>query len=295
MATYTAAYFSDIKQHKYDKKVSVVEKVVNLGGDYPARKFPNGNDYETGIPYAVDDVIEVIGLRAGTTVLDVEVDLLTVAGIYDGADVEIGDGSDTDRFGVFDVQNSGSTGIIRPAIGTDREGRLGGRFQPHYYASADTIDVKIKHAYAPYQSGTNETPTNLTTTPLFGATTGWTTDQVKWNIAGGVATRTASATAPTMVEATTMTAGRYYYSSHDAATLTAGSYTINGNSTTISAAATNIRLLHRVTTSAAFTFTSSATHAGTIDNCYLYLLPQNVAKFKVRAYILEDRRKTKIY
>jgi hypothetical protein len=286
MATYTQAYYPEIRQYKKHKKISVIEKVVNLGGDYPARRLRDGlTDYETGVPYALNDVIEVIGLRAGTTVLDIEVELLTVAGIYEGAHIDIGDGNDTDRYGRYDVQNSGSTGIIY-AEEVLQEGRLGGRFHPYRYASADTIDVKIRNGiYAPY-TGLNQND-NVITTPAMGAATGWTVDGVKWAIAGGVATRTAGAATPTMVEAYTMLAGRYYWLSMNAKTLTAGAFSVSGTSENFSSAGIYNRLL-RVTTAEAFTITSNATHAGTLDDVYLYPLDQNVAKFIVRAYILED-------
>jgi hypothetical protein len=304
MATYTRAYYPEQPQHKYNKQVSILEQFIDYGGDYPARQSVNVEgrvtDYETGIPYANADVIEAIGLRANTTVLGVEVEVLE-AGLSHTI-IQVGDGTETDRWGYFDLS---STGIKQPI---DDVGSLTGaygnsaNFRPYTYISADTIDVNaFQGNHGRISLFTEATPggpdihgANLVTTPAFGAATGWTVAGA-WSIAAGVATRTANAANLSCTSNVLMTAGRYYGAIWDLATRSAGAFSITNDvdSNSYAAAKTNIKTISRPTAATYWAIVANATAAGTVDNAYVYLLTQNTARFLIRVYVLENYKARK--
>jgi hypothetical protein len=214
--------------------------------------------------------------------------------------IQVGDGTDTDRWGYFDLS---STGIKQPMI-AEADGIYQFKnqgFVPYTYTSADTIDVNTiqgNHGRISLGSesdlGGNTHGANLVTTPAFGAGTGWTVAGA-WSIGAGVATRTASAANPNCTSNVSMTAGRYYGAIWDLATRTAGGFSITNDVDSVSfvAAKTNIKTISRPTSTTSWAIVANATGAGTVDNAYVYLLAQNTARFLIRVYVLEQYKARK--
>jgi hypothetical protein len=139
----------------------MVTRVVDFTNNLP---ITSGNKtYEGGTPsggattaWAASDVLQLIHIRAGQTVLHVQVEILTrSADPYDN--FQVGYGSDADRWGQYNLY--GTTGVstasfvgIKSDSGTDDavdeflQHRPDVPMDPLYFSSADTIDITILRA-----------------------------------------------------------------------------------------------------------------------------------------------------
>lgn len=86
--------------------------------------------------YQINDVIQAVPIKAGQTVLGVQV-VVDTACATAGAKIKVGYGDDMGRFGAFAITSAGS---IDHAT---KEGGLDQNFAPLYFATADTIDVTV--------------------------------------------------------------------------------------------------------------------------------------------------------
>jgi hypothetical protein len=312
MATYTNAYFPGDVQKRYNKRITMLERDFSFT-DYPARTFAKGGDgiasgdkdYETGVPYATNDVIELIGLRAGTTVIGVEVELVRFSSVVE-TQIEVGIGSDTDLFGLYDLYNNKATARkLYPVDDRDSYKNtddliLGRPFKPVYFPTADTIDIKLVRGVHGNPGRAADLGSDLITTGNMASTTGWTGSGAGgWAIAAGVATHTAG-TAGNLTNTGALAAGRYYYTTFDLVTTTAtNGLTVRGSSKIWGTVAgggpgkssLKAQAIIRNATATTWrigTHTSGNGWAGTVDNVTMKLLRQADPKIKLRVYVLED-------
>lgn len=104
--------------------------------------------YEAETQLIINDVIQMVKVPAGATILEV---ILCVDDIDGGsaAVLEVGDGDDTDRFIAGQTIGQGG-GIAR--LGAGITGAAAAAAANYAYTSADTIDIKV--ATAPASTGT---------------------------------------------------------------------------------------------------------------------------------------------
>lgn len=138
------------------QKYTLVTRVIDFAKlPVTSGVFGVGTGYAT-TAWALADVLEVIKIRAGQTVLGVQVEVLTISN--DSGDfVTVGYGDDTAHWGkawVYQI-NRGSprmlvipndadkTGILMTKALEGTNGLYGG---PVYFATADTVDITIGKA-----------------------------------------------------------------------------------------------------------------------------------------------------
>jgi len=145
MATYNKEYlYTRFKRKK--QKYSLITRVVDLA---KAPITSGGSVYpEPGYgttAWAAGDVLQLIPIRAGQTVLGVQFELIKKGTA--GHSVDVGYGSDTDRWGryllrdQYDPDEKVSTGVVNST--TSGHQMPEPFFDPLYFSTADTIDVVI--------------------------------------------------------------------------------------------------------------------------------------------------------
>jgi len=134
MATYTMSHYRVSPQRKAKKVFKTVSRVVDFSID-PVTDLGGGTT-----TWAVGDVLEVIGVRAKTTVVGVEIEVLKRC-LPNGAKIQLGYGSDTDRWGTWKVDQESRVTPLDPAS----DNKLGGAesFTPLTFSSSDTIDMVL--------------------------------------------------------------------------------------------------------------------------------------------------------
>lgn len=132
MATYRKEYgYTKVRRRK--QKYSILERVVDFS------KLPITNGMTITTAWAADDVLELIGIRAGQTVLHVECEILK-RDVLATAFVQIGDGDNVSRWGTLEIGGTKSTtkkANMVDALGVDFYGA------PKYYGTKDTIDLTL--------------------------------------------------------------------------------------------------------------------------------------------------------
>ena len=132
MATYDMGQYSINPQRKTRKVFKAISRVVDFNVD------PTTDAAGTTTTWAVGDVLEVIGIRAGTTVLGVDLEIMKRC-LPDTARVKIGYGSDTDRWGTWKIDGR-TLGQLDPES-DKKQGGVEQNFAPLTFSSADTIDM----------------------------------------------------------------------------------------------------------------------------------------------------------
>lgn len=132
MATYNMGEWPQSPQRRIKQKLSTFTRTI----DFSIKPVEASTYVETS--WAAGDIIEFIGVRAGSTVLGVTVDIKKV---LSGGRFEIGDGTYRGRWGSY---NMDTLGHIDP-----HSGLVEGNDQylfPHTYPTTDTIDIRIQSA-----------------------------------------------------------------------------------------------------------------------------------------------------
>ena len=130
MATYNTGEWPQNPQRKIKQRVNTITRTIDFSVT-PIVTSP----YATAT-WADGDIIEFIGIRAGSTVLGVTVDIRKRSG---AVRFEIGDGTQRGRWGSY---NMDTTGLVDP-----HSGKVEGNdqyFFPKTYATSDTIDLRIQ-------------------------------------------------------------------------------------------------------------------------------------------------------
>jgi hypothetical protein len=140
MATYNKHYpYTNVRRKK--QKYSLLEKVVDFGKlPITSGKWPHPGAATTA--WAAGDVLQFLQVRAGQTVLGVQVEILTPS-TDSGDTIDIGYGDDTVRWGRVNL--SESSGVKSYPV-TDSDVALQNFGEPLYFSSADTIDLIINKA-----------------------------------------------------------------------------------------------------------------------------------------------------
>lgn len=137
MATYTGRHFPYSHPKRKKQKYSLMTAVVDLS-KAPVTSGTAGKDGAGTKAWAAGDVLQLFYIRAGQTVLGVQFELLESGTAKAG--VDIGYGSDTDRWGRFAIDNT-TIGVVNSI---SHDAQINEPFiEPLYFASADTLDVKI--------------------------------------------------------------------------------------------------------------------------------------------------------
>ena len=132
MATYDMGKWRGNPQISAPKKFLEYERVLDLSAP------PYAGREELGTTaWAVGDVVELIGIRSNQIVLGVWCEVL-IAAAPSGSRIQIGYGSETNRWGTYSVD---STGL---KTSDDIEGGIENiGFTPFKFTASDTIDVVL--------------------------------------------------------------------------------------------------------------------------------------------------------
>lgn len=143
MATYNSAYRYNPQRRKKQRYV-LIERVIDFTNNLPydANKRNLNTDPTATIAWAAGDILEAVGVLAGQTVIDVQVEVMTKS--TDSGDfITIGDGNNRERWGLVNLYHTSVPTAAQLAdIGLDRPAQ----WAPFYYSSADTIDIYIGKA-----------------------------------------------------------------------------------------------------------------------------------------------------
>jgi hypothetical protein len=142
MATYgnTPSEYPYNPQKRRKQKYSLFTRVVDFS-HLPVTAGDWRSDGKTTTAWAAGDILQTLQIRPKQTVLGVQVEILTKS--QDSGDtIDIGYGSDTGRWGRYNL--NGSVGVKNTYTNASQ---LPDIFtEPLYFASADTIDIKINKA-----------------------------------------------------------------------------------------------------------------------------------------------------
>lgn len=150
------AEYPYMPQKKKKQKYTMTTRVIDFTNNLPITSGAWNRLGNATTAWAVSDILQFIHIRAGQTVLAVQVELLTYS--KDTADaIEVGYGSDVDRWGRFNLY--GNPNLTAVGMKQVTYGETASRnstnvpttvpeipCQPLYFASADTIDIKILRA-----------------------------------------------------------------------------------------------------------------------------------------------------
>lgn len=106
--------------------------------------------YEASVALVIDDIIQMVKVPAGATVLDVR---LTVDDLDSGSGLvlDVGDGDDDDRYILGTTIGQGG-GTVR--LGSGITGSTAATNSLHTYSAEDTIDIHVDTAPAGGGTGT---------------------------------------------------------------------------------------------------------------------------------------------
>ncbi|MHC4890591.1 MAG: hypothetical protein ACYTEO_14135 [Planctomycetota bacterium] len=154
MATYgdNPAEYPYMPQKRKKQKYSLVTRVVDFTNNLPITSGKWNQDGNKTTAWAAADVLQLVHVRAGQTVMHVQVEVLTRStDQYDN--FTVGYGSDADRWGQYNLYgvdtdtNAGFPGVKSDSsVAHYRQHRPDVPVDPLYFASADTIDVTILRA-----------------------------------------------------------------------------------------------------------------------------------------------------
>lgn len=133
MATYNR-HIKGKPVRRKKQKYSLLERVI----DFSQKPIIAGQTID--LAWASGDVLEIIGIRAGQTVLHVEAEVLKKDAQTTPATIQIGDGDNASRWGSVDVSNGKR--LTKKAEAADQTG-IDFYSAIKHYSSADTIDLTI--------------------------------------------------------------------------------------------------------------------------------------------------------
>jgi len=138
MATYgdSAQEYPYKPARRRKQKYSLVTRVLDFTNNLPVTDAAG-----TTTAWAAGDVLEAIGIKAGQTVLGVQLEILTRS--LDAYDViDIGYGSNATRWGRYNLSSAVEVKDTLASTAAFDDMFL----EPLYFASKDTIDVTIRKA-----------------------------------------------------------------------------------------------------------------------------------------------------
>jgi len=140
MATYGKQFKWNPPRRK-KQRYALVERVVDFSKVPVTSGLPESLGSEITTAWASGDVLQAIQIRAGQTVLGVQVEVITAG--TNGTSVDIGDGDYSTRYGKVKfrrvkVGSKLKTGWETADLGVENNFRV-----PKYYGSADTIDLVL--------------------------------------------------------------------------------------------------------------------------------------------------------
>lgn len=148
MATYgdSAREYPYGVQRRRKQKYSLLTRVIDFANNLPVtggdwKSSSEQGSYKATTAWAAGDVLQAVRIRAGQTVLGVQVEILTKSADV-GDSIDIGYGSDTDRWGRFDLSDSVGVKDSR----TDAAQIADYFYEPTYFSAADTIDIIVNKA-----------------------------------------------------------------------------------------------------------------------------------------------------
>ncbi len=150
-----ATYGDSAREYPYSppkrrkQKYSLVTRVI----DFDNKPITSGGWVGHSLPantsttaWAATDVLQVIQIRAGQTVLGVQLEILRKS--VDKFDlIQIGYGTDADRWGVYNLSRTAEMKDYPLADGEQQDGyQIPGLGEPVYFSTSDTIDIVINRA-----------------------------------------------------------------------------------------------------------------------------------------------------
>jgi hypothetical protein len=134
MATYNMGQWKQNPQRKARKVFKAISRVLDFNID------PITDAAGTTTTWAVGDIVQLIGIRAGTTVLGVDLEIMKRC-LPAGARVQVGYGSDADRWGTWKIDGT-TLGQLDPESDNKQAG-IDNSFSPLNFSSTDTIDITL--------------------------------------------------------------------------------------------------------------------------------------------------------
>ena len=148
MATYgdsASEYPYKPLQKKRKQKYSLLTRVINFA-NLPVTSSYVGNEKFATTAWAAADVLEAIKIRAGVTVMAVQVEVLTYSP-DSGDSIDVGYGSDPDRWGRINLYGTVVDTNQEPRNEYAQMSMIPETFwEPLYFSSADTIDITVNKA-----------------------------------------------------------------------------------------------------------------------------------------------------
>lgn len=142
MATYNVEYNWNPPRSK-KQKYALWERVVDFSN---APRTPGTKTLTTA--WAAGDVLEAVNIRAGQTVLGVQVEIMEMSGTAN-AWIEVGFGDDTDFWGKYNIGtvNTNSLGVKYDGVdGGSGDNMIRNFGNPVYFSAKDSVDIKINKA-----------------------------------------------------------------------------------------------------------------------------------------------------
>jgi hypothetical protein len=142
MATYgdSAREYPYGVQRRRKQKYSLFTRVIDFTNNLPVTQGSWDSDIgkmKGTTAWAVADVLQAVRVRAGQTVLGVQVEILTQS--QDSGDsIDVGYGSETSRWGRFNLNQA--AGVLNAR--TDKTQNADYFMEPLYFSSSDTIDIQ---------------------------------------------------------------------------------------------------------------------------------------------------------
>jgi len=121
-------------QRKARKVFKAISRVLDFNID------PITDAAGTTVTWAVGDIVQLIGVRAGDTVLGIDIEILKRC-FPAAARIQVGYGSDADRWGTWKVDGT-TLGQLDPES-DNKQGGVTNNFAPLVFSSSDTIDVTL--------------------------------------------------------------------------------------------------------------------------------------------------------
>lgn len=144
MTTYNKEFKWNPARRK-KQRYALVERVVDFS------KLPWTSGVDASNPqttaWAAGDVLEAIHVRAGQTVLGVQIEIMTKGNVT-LSKLKVGYGDDATFWGqyAFGPINESSTGVKNEGTGMKHDAVIKNFGHPLYFSSADTIDITINKA-----------------------------------------------------------------------------------------------------------------------------------------------------
>ena len=159
MATYgdNPAEYPYSPPKKKKQKYSLQTRIIDFTNNLPITSGVWGGSGNATTAWALNDVLQVMRIRAGQTVLTIQVEILTYSA-DSGDHIDIGYGDDPARWGTVNLYQGASPGsktrtmqkhqdeLVMLKNDNFLEKALGMFDAPFYFASGDSIDITIGKA-----------------------------------------------------------------------------------------------------------------------------------------------------